>query len=393
MALPLRVACLAVAAALCTPFAAADAAGDAAIEQEIQKLKAQAAALHAAAARREQERRERALEEAKAPEGSAKNPSVAAAGADHAGDSQEYAKQGAGTGQADFAHNYRQYAGQYLGKDAQGRPDFAGDYTDKYMSSAGPYAGHHDSGYMAEYAGDHDQFMSKYYPVGAGSKSTGSYQKYLSEYTKDGDYAKGGGDYQKYIQAGQSANQAQSNGPQTADQCKNKTELRAWREQAEARITHFTPKAFQQMPLADIEKQYQQQLAKLEAPRHAKGSLAGKSKGAAEVVPEALILAAPSRATGGWRPAGDRWDAKALIEQQPPDMDDALEGQEPHVAEPAIAVEEATHAAVGRGSALALGAAALLLLLVPAAAVGLARHRSVTAEDDAYILTQEDAVA
>mmetsp|Transcript_29178 Transcript_29178/g.60626 ORF Transcript_29178/g.60626 Transcript_29178/m.60626 type:complete len:190 (-) Transcript_29178:9-578(-) len=186
-------------------------------------------------------------------------------------------------------------------------------------------------------------------------------------------YSKGGGDYQKYVQAGQLANQAQSNGPQTADQCKNKTELRAWREQEEARITHFIPMAYQQMPLAGIERQYQQQLAKLEAPGRAKGSLAGKSKGAAEVVSE------------------------ALIEQQAPDIDDAPEGQAPHVAEPAMAVEEDTHAAVGRGSALArerwaLGAAAILLL-VPAAAVGLARHRSAAAEDDAYILTQEDAVA
>mmetsp|Transcript_90718 Transcript_90718/g.194579 ORF Transcript_90718/g.194579 Transcript_90718/m.194579 type:complete len:582 (-) Transcript_90718:208-1953(-) len=170
--------------------------------------------------------------------------------------------------QSGAAADYQKYISQYAGKYAGGAGG-AANY-EKYMSQksqGGDYAQ-----YMAMYAGDYTK-----------TDTAGDYQKYMAEYSK-------GGDYQKYV-AMQDKMKSTALAPMSPDQCKNETELRAWRSHQFEQIETFVPKSFQSQGRDAVEKQYQQRLLQLQ------GKNATMAQTQTQQLPQFLMSAAACKNT------------------------------------------------------------------------------------------------
>lgn len=98
----------------------------------------------------------------------------------------------------------------------------------------------------------------------------GDYAQYLSKYAKGGSYQKYMGDYQQYVPTWSKGIKKFTQGQQpqgktiySAQEAKNETELRAWREAQTEQIENFVPEAFQKSGLKLVRQQYETRLAEL----------------------------------------------------------------------------------------------------------------------------------
>jgi len=283
-----------------------------------------------------------------------------------------------------YASAYKKYVSQGQGGVAEGGAEggddhksaekYAGDYQ-KLMSQGqggGAQGGAKGGKYVDQYAGDYKKYMGQ----GQGGGAQGGDADKKHEEAKNGKVAEKKGSPRpvslKNLAAVPSSSQYAASGgaPASAESCKTEDELKAWMDSVTKHIEQYVPKPFQQYPLKQLQKQYDDNLKRIQAEEDAASIVAPEEEDDTESeLTQSLSATAPVDVADA-ADAADATDATdATDAADAVDAADTTDATDAADAADAADVEQGTQLAGKRSPSIGSTTPFMLLGLVSAGAL------------------------